>query len=145
MDGYANNLATIAIGAIGADGRTTYYSEPCSATMAVTFSSSGGGQSAVATVDIHHGCTRSHGGTSAASPMAAGIVALTLEANPTIGWRDLQHIIVHSTFQNDALSPGWRINGAGHPVHDMYGFGSLNGGKMADLAAKWRVSDPQLK
>ena len=48
----------------------------------------------VVTTDLHHSCTAKHTGTSASAPMAAGIVALTLEANPGLTWRDVQHIIV---------------------------------------------------
>ena len=33
-----------------------------------------------ATIDVDNGCTVSHTGTSAAAPLAAGIVALALEA-----------------------------------------------------------------
>ena len=33
-----------------------------------------------ATIDVNSGCTVSHTGTSAAAPLAAGIVALLLEA-----------------------------------------------------------------
>lgn len=35
-------------------------------------------------------CTTSFGGTSAAAPMVAGVVALILEANPRLTWRDVQ-------------------------------------------------------
>ena len=35
-----------------------------------------------------------HSGTSASAPLAAGIFALVLEANPKLSWRDLQHLIV---------------------------------------------------
>jgi Subtilase family len=48
----------------------------------------------VVTTDLHHTCTAKHTGTSASAPMAAGIVALTLEANPDLTWRDVQHIVV---------------------------------------------------
>jgi len=40
------------------------------------------------------GCTESHSGTSAAAPLAAGLIALMLEARPCLTWRDVQHIIV---------------------------------------------------
>lgn len=42
------------------------------------------------TTDLHHSCTNAHTGTSASAPLAAGIVALTLEANPKLTWRDMQ-------------------------------------------------------
>lgn len=39
-------------------------------------------------------------GTSAASPFVSGVVALMLEANPNLGWRDVQEILVRSARQN---------------------------------------------
>ena len=48
----------------------------------------------VVTTDLHHLCTSSHTGTSASAPLAAGIVALCLEANPELTWRDVQHLTV---------------------------------------------------
>ena len=38
-------------------------------------------------------------GTSASAPMAAAIIALTLEAEPDLTWRDVQHIMVRSRGQ----------------------------------------------
>ena len=55
------------------------------------------------TTDLHGRCTKSHTGTSASSPMAAGIVALTLEANPELTWRDVQHIIVRTSLPRGNL------------------------------------------
>ena len=37
-------------------------------------------------------------GTSAATPMVTGIVALMLEANPDLGWRDVQNILANTAF-----------------------------------------------
>ena len=55
------------------------------------------------TTDLHGRCTKSHTGTSASSPMAAGIVALALEANPELTWRDVQHIIVRTSIPRENL------------------------------------------
>ena len=54
------------------------------------------------TTDVTHrsdrtGCTASHSGTSAAAPLAAGVIALVLSVNPCITWRDVQHLIVLSS------------------------------------------------
>ncbi len=38
-------------------------------------------------------CTSSHTGTSASAPIAAGICALALQANPGLSWRDMQHLV----------------------------------------------------
>ncbi|RIK80510.1 MAG: hypothetical protein DCC67_09305 [Planctomycetota bacterium] len=39
-------------------------------------------------------------GTSAAAPMVTGVIALMLEANPNLSWRDVQEILVRSARQN---------------------------------------------
>ena len=60
------------------------------------------------------GCTVSHTGTSAAAPLAAGIIALVLEANPALTWRDVQHLVVFSSNSAPVKSnKGWKKNGAG--------------------------------
>lgn len=50
-------------------------------------------------------------GTSAAAPMVSGVIALMLEANPNLTWRDVQEILVRSARQNDQF--GTQSNGAG--------------------------------
>jgi subtilisin family serine protease len=42
-------------------------------------------------------------GTSAAAPIATGAIALMLEANPNLSWRDVQEILVRSARQNAPL------------------------------------------
>ena len=39
-------------------------------------------------------------GTSASAPMVSGVIALMLEANPNLSWRDVQEILVRSARQN---------------------------------------------
>ena len=50
-------------------------------------------------------------GTSAAAPQVSGVIALMLEANPNLTWRDVQEILVRSARQNDPF--GIPSNGAG--------------------------------
>lgn len=45
------------------------------------------------------GCTEGHTGTSAAAPLAAGMIALMLQVRPCLTWRDVQHIIVFTATQ----------------------------------------------
>lgn len=40
------------------------------------------------------GCTDQHTGTSAAAPLVAGMIALMLQAQPCLTWRDVQYIII---------------------------------------------------
>lgn len=91
-DGYTNSIWTLSISSATEEGFVPWYSEKCSSTLATTYSSGGQGERQIVTTDLHHACTASHSGTSASAPQAAGIAALTLEANPQLTWRDLQHI-----------------------------------------------------
>ncbi|KAK5967801.1 Peptidase S8 S53 domain containing protein [Trichostrongylus colubriformis] len=89
-DGYTNSIYTLSISAATENGNIPWYSEACSSTLASTYSSGATGEKMIVTTDLHHACTNTHTGTSASAPLAAGIVALTLEANPDLTWRDLQ-------------------------------------------------------
>lgn len=91
-DGYTNSIWTLSISSATENGDIPWYSEKCSSTLATTYSSGQQNEKQVITTDLHHMCTASHTGTSASAPLAAGIAALVLEANPNLTWRDLQHI-----------------------------------------------------
>ena len=43
--------------------------------------------------------------------MAAGIIALALEANPSLTWRDVQHLIVKTSQPHNLKAIDWRTNG----------------------------------
>ena len=80
-DGYITSIYTISIGAVNDQGKSPWYAEPCPSTLAVTFSSGRKGEKNVnkkiATTDLQGSCTKSHTGTSAAAPLAAGERRLT--------------------------------------------------------------------
>ena len=65
-------------------------------------------------------------GTSSAAPLAAGIFALVLEANPKLTWRDMQHLVFHTAQITSPLDPDWQKNGCGKHVNHKFGFGLLN-------------------
>ena len=56
------------------------------------------------------GCTNRHTGTSAAAPLAAGMLALALQTRWCLSWRDVQHLIVYSAVQVSASNPTPKIN-----------------------------------
>jgi subtilisin family serine protease len=80
-------------------------------------------------------------GTSSAAPVLSGAVALILEANPALTWRDVKHILASTSDQVDAsinttnvlinsvnyvAEPAWITNTAGYKFHNYYGFGRVN-------------------
>ena len=77
-DGYITSIYTVSIGAVNDRGKSPWYAEPCPSTLAVTYSSgeTRGEDKQIVTTDLHHSCTRSHTGTSAAAPLAAGLFLL---------------------------------------------------------------------
>nr|CAD7425941.1 unnamed protein product [Timema monikensis] len=105
---------------VGVDRWKPWYLEECSSTLATTYSSGTPGQDrSVATVDMDPRlrpdklCTLDHTGTSASAPLAAGIAALALQANPDLTWRDVQYLVVLTSrpapLRREA---GWVTNGA---------------------------------
>ncbi|XP_033860091.2 PC3-like endoprotease variant B [Acipenser ruthenus] len=146
-DGYVNSIYTIAIGAITHYGLPAFFGEPCPAVMAVTLTGAiyGGGEGLplVTTTNVDEGCVTHFTGTSSAAPMASGILALVLEANPELTWRDVQHLIAKTAKIPNPMEPGWWINGGGYHIHDRYGFGLLDAGLLVQQAVGWKTVRPQ--
>ncbi|MCC5897780.1 MAG: S8 family serine peptidase [Phormidium sp. BM_Day4_Bin.17] len=95
--------------------------------------------------------TSTFDGTSAAAPMVSGVVALMLEANPNLGYRDVQEILAYSARQNHVTHPDWRFNGAinwnggGLHVNHDYGFGLVDAHAAVRLSETWTVQQMVLQ
>jgi subtilisin family serine protease len=149
-DGYANRPETIAVGAIDDTGVQAWYSESGACVLLVAPSS--GGSSGVVTADASGPmgysvgrCTRMFGGTSAAAPAVAGIVALMLQMAPDLGWRDVQHVLVRAcdrVADHDKHEP-WTRTASGLWHSHGYGFGLVNATRAVLTAASWRPLEPR--
>jgi len=142
-DGYAASMWTISINSAINTGENAHYDESCSSTLASTFSNGAKDpNTGVATTDLYGKCTRTHSGTSAAAPEAAGVFALALEANRKLTWRDMQHLTVLTSKRNSLFdSKGrfhWTMNGVGLEFNHLFGFGVLDAGAMVALAKQWK-------
>ena len=89
----------------------------------------------------------------AAGPMVTGIVALMLQANPNLGWRDVQNILAasatHTGSAIGATTPGtnensnWFLNhaadwnGGGMHFSNDYGYGMVNAYNAVRMAEMW--------
>ena len=143
-DGQANYRGVMAVAAVNDQGVQSSYSESganlwisspggefCSTHTITTTDRSGGiGENPPATAGISDypnlNYTKCMNGTSAATPGAAGVVALVLAANPSLGWRDVRIILANTARQNDLTGGGWQTNGAGYHFNHKYGFGVVD-------------------
>jgi Ca2+-binding RTX toxin-like protein len=96
------------------------------------------------------------GGTSAAAPVVTGVVALMMEANPNLGWRDVEAILSlsarHVGSAIDEIPQGhefhsWRYNGAtdwnggGRHFSEDYGYGEVDALAAVRLAETWSTQN----
>ncbi|KTW26570.1 kexin KEX2 [Pneumocystis jirovecii RU7] len=144
FDGYANSVFTITIGGIDKHGKRLKYSEACSSQLAVTYA--GGSAGYIYTTDVGtNKCTSRHGGTSAAAPLAAGILALVLSVRPKLTWRDLQALIRISAVPVNLHEYGWEKTHSGLLFHDFYGYGKLDASLIIENAKKFKHLKPQAR
>jgi len=148
-DGYANSIYVISVAALAANGQPSYYSEkggnvsvtaPSSGPSAGNFVSTPGitttdlaGTSGYSSTDY----TSSFGGTSAAAPMVSGVIALMLQANPLLGWRDVKEILIRTARQIDTGDSGWVSNKAGLKFNPWYGAGLVDAAEVVNQALNW--------
>lgn len=140
-DGYTNSIYSITIGAIDHKDLHPPYSESCSAVMAVTYSSGSGKY--IHTIDIGDTCSDTHGGTSAAAPLAAGIYALLLEANPNLTWRDVQYLSILSSKEITNHDAKAQKGALGKRYSHVYGYGKIDTKKLIEMAQNWSNVKPQ--
>ncbi len=73
-------------------------------------------------------------GTSASVPMVSGVVALMLEANSNLDYRDVKYIIAHSCRKIDINNSSWIKNGGSLWVSNYYGFGLIDAKKAVEMS-----------
>jgi subtilisin-like proprotein convertase family protein len=148
-DGYANRPDTIAVGASNNLGLRSSYSEP--GACLVVNAPSDGGTAGITTSDLlgtngysSSDSTNTFGGTSSSSPLAAGVCALILEANPDVTYRDVQAILIDSAERNDPGNADWAQNASGRWVNHNYGFGRIDADAAVQLALEWDLLAPEI-
>ncbi|XP_028921941.1 proprotein convertase subtilisin/kexin type 6 isoform X4 [Ornithorhynchus anatinus] len=142
-DGYTNSVYTISVSSTTENGYKPWYLEECASTLATTYSSGAFYERKIVTTDLRQRCTDGHTGTSVSAPMVAGIIALALEANSQLTWRDVQHLLVKTSRPAHLKTNDWKINGAGRKVSHLYGFGLVDAEGIVVEAKKWKAVPSQ--
>lgn len=156
-DGYANSRYVIAVAASTNTGAPSSYSEE-GANILVNAPSSGG-TLGITTTDrtgsagynpntlpnpsSDSNYTSIFGGTSSATPLVSGIVALMLQTNPSLGWRDVRAILAYTAARNNPTHADWTQNGAGLWVNHRLGFGRVNAKAAIAKARAWTNLGPE--
>ena len=149
LDEYVNEYGVTAACSVNRQGTRAGYSE-MGANLWVCAPSNDrpgvlGGVRGILTTENSDRYYQDFGGTSAATPIVAGVAALTRDANPDLTWRDVKVILAATAQKNDLGSPGWEDGAPMHPVSSTdnyhfnheYGFGVVNAEGAVGLAKRW--------
>ena len=70
-------------------------------------------------------------------------MALALEANKNLSWRDMQHLVVQTSKRQKLKAPDWATNGVGREYSHRYGYGLMDAGALVEKAKNWETMPPQ--
>ncbi len=163
-NGFANSRFVLCVGASDNLGKQAYYSER-GANLLVCAPSSGG-TLGIFTTDLSGSVfdpfgfigygynpgagepadtdyTNSFGGTSSATPLTTGGVALMLSANPNLGWRDVHEILAATAQKIDPTDADWVTNGAGFHFNHLFGGGVIDLTAAVIRAKDWENLGPE--
>jgi proprotein convertase subtilisin/kexin type 2 len=87
--------------------------------------------------------TKCFNGTSGATPVAAGVAALVLQANPNLTRRDVRLLLARTARKNDPNDGGWAVNGASMPINHKYGFGAIDAAAAVAAVSSWTLLSAQ--
>ncbi len=135
-DGYTNQLGIITACATDSSGKQPYYGERGANVLVCGPSSGEASSSDIRTTALNDRSRADFGGTSASTPIVAGVTALMLAANPQLTWRDVQLILARTARKNDVGDSEW-TTGAGLNFNPKYGFGVADAASAVAAARTW--------
>lgn len=152
LHNFQNSRYVITVAASDYFGEAASYSSPGASILVAAPGGERAGASGIVTTDRvgAAGYTSSSdyvflAGTSFSAPIVSGVVALMLEANPALGYRDVQEILACSARRIGADWSHWEINAAdnwnGGGLHfdkgHQFGFGLVDATAAVRLAETW--------
>lgn len=142
-DGMINSRYTIGVAAVGKDGLHASYS---TVGAALLVAAPGGDDEALSNNIVAKpggGCHDVTVGTSFATPVVSAVAALMLQANPKLGWRDVQGILAETSQRVDFEDPSWTTNQVGISHSYKYGFGLIDAAAAVAFAQVWENWDAE--
>ncbi|CAJ1939103.1 unnamed protein product [Cylindrotheca closterium] len=136
----------ILVGAVGKDGQHSSYSTGGSSVLLTAPAGDFDDVDRQTVARAGGGCELAGDGTSYSSPIVSGVIALMLQVNPDLTWRDVQGIlattsepVTHTVFQDETQMR----NGAGLVHSNLYGFGIVNAMAAVTAAETWENYGPE--
>ncbi|XP_065070414.1 proprotein convertase subtilisin/kexin type 6-like isoform X2 [Rhopilema esculentum] len=141
FDEYVTSIYTIGISVVTGKNVGSRQNMACSAVHAVTYARDLSlglkyPHDRMPSCALQNKCIENDGASSGANAVAAGILALVLQANSNLGWRDVQHLVARSSCSKFS-SVEWKINKAGLRYSDFFGFGLLDADALTTNAKNW--------
>jgi subtilisin-like proprotein convertase family protein len=143
MEGILTSRYTISVGGVMRDGTLSPFSIGGTALFLVAPAGSLFDNLNMISALEGGGCGDEGAGTSYSAPLVAGVIALMLEANPTLTWRDVQGILATTSRQTDPDDPSWTSNAAGLHHSNLYGFGIVDAERAVGAAKQWIKYTPE--
>jgi subtilisin-like proprotein convertase family protein len=84
----------------------------------------------------NNGCKDATVGTSFAAALVSGVLALVLQANGDLSWRDVQDILALTSQHVTPSHSSWTKNAAGLNHSDRFGFGRIDAAAAVAMALK---------
>lgn len=155
-DDFAASRYTIGVGAINREGKQSSYSESgINVAIAapggefnapgVVWTTNNSGDAALASLKAKNASvtapvnyTDVFNGTSSAAPHVSGAVALMLQVNPNLGYRDVKEILMKTAAKDGLSGEDFVSNVSGFSFTHAFGAGLLNVSAALDLAAGWK-------
>ncbi|MFL2909001.1 MAG: S8 family serine peptidase [Limisphaerales bacterium] len=158
-DGYSNDPRVVTVGSVGYNGRVSGFSNAGSCVLCSGLIGEASEAPPIFTTDrmgvlgwnnkldpedseAGNYFAIKRGGNSFAAPQISGLVALILEANSSLSYRDVQQVLINSSRHYDFSDPFLNSNAAGYKFSINTGFGVPDASAAVHLAKQWANKEP---
>ena len=158
-DGYSNDPRVVTVGSVGYNGRVSGFSNAGSCVLCSGLIGEDSQAPPIFTTDrmgvlgwnnkldpedseAGNYFAIKRGGNSFAAPQISGLVALILEANSSLTYRDVQQVLINSSRHYDFSDSFLYSNAAGYKFSINTGFGVPDASAAVHLAKQWANKEP---